>query len=285
MKMQRIPFVAVLSASAIISSGLHADSVIPDEPAAYEPFSMEVTLPIPRSGDGVQYVLDVDHTNGEILVGYLNHGPFFMGPPYLIRAIEFQGLPPGTYSVNVAFMPDLADDNLNLRDTLLSFDIAQPPATQRVYALFHESIEHYFVTASDDEAEGLLMQGGWETVDFGFNAWHADDPAPSTAVPVCRFYSYQANSHFYTGDEEECTMLQEEDHGWEYEGIAFQALIPIGGACPAGTDPVWRLYNNRFAELDSNHRFVASSETYRTMMAAGWTGEGVAFCSPPASGG
>ncbi|HHX83507.1 MAG TPA: hypothetical protein GX696_11080, partial [Pseudomonadaceae bacterium] len=61
--------------------------------------------------------------------------------------------------------------------------------------------------------------------------------------------------------------MQEEDHGWEYEGIAFQALIPNGGACPAGTDPVWRLFNDRVAEKDSNHRFVASSETYRAMMA------------------
>ena len=102
-------------------------------------------------------------------------------------------------------------------------------------------------------------------------------------MPVCRFYSSLVNSHFYTGDEEECAILQVEDHGWEYEGIAFQALLPANGACPAGTDPVWRLFNNRVAEMDSNHRFVASSETYRAMMADGWVGEGVAFCSPPAT--
>jgi serine protease len=75
-----------------------------------------------------------------------------------------------------------------------------------------------------------------------------------------------------------------EQDSWQYEGIAFQALLPVVGACPAGTDPVWRLYNNRFAEMDSNHRFVASSETYRTMIADGWQGEGVAFCSPFAVG-
>ena len=78
-------------------------------------------------------------------------------------------------------------------------------------------------------------------------------------------------------------MLQEEDHGWTYEGIAFQALLPIDGACSVGTTPVWRLYNDRAAQLDSNHRFVASSETYRAMIAEGWAGEGVAFCSPPES--
>jgi hypothetical protein len=50
-----------------------------------------------------------------------------------------------------------------------------------------------------------------------------------------------------------------------------------------GTTPVWRLYNDRAAQLDSNHRFVASGETYRAMIAEGWIGEGVAFCSPPES--
>ena len=44
--------------------------------------------------------------------------------------------------------------------------------------------------------------------------------------------------------------------------------------------PVWRLYNDRFAQADSNHRFVASPDTYRHMIANGWIGEGVAFCSP-----
>lgn len=288
MKMQQTPYIALLSASAIISSGLHADAVIPDEPAAYEPFLMELTLPISRSGDDVQYVLDVDHINNEILIGYLNYGVYFMGTPYLTRTIEFQGLPPGTYSVKIAFMPDLADDNLNVINTGLSFDVAQPPATRRVYSFFHTGIEHYFITAWENEANGLLAQGGldrWELVDFGFNVWHADDPAPESAVPVCRFYSELVNSHFYTGSANECTKLQEEDPDWIYEGIAFQALLPVKGACPAGTTPVWRLYNDRAAHLDSNHRFVASSETYRTMIAAGWIGEGVAFCSPPASEG
>ena len=92
------------------------------------------------------------------------------------------------------------------------------------------------------------------------------------------------NSHFYTADEEECELLKQEDAGWVYEGIAFQALVPVaGGACLPGTYPVWRLYNNRYAQLDSNHRFVASVGIYHAMMADGWLGEGVAFCSPASS--
>ncbi|HHX83233.1 MAG TPA: hypothetical protein GX696_09675 [Pseudomonadaceae bacterium] len=61
-------------------------------------------------------------------------------------------------------------------------------------------------------------------------------------------------------------------------------IVPTAGTCPAGTLPVWRLYNDRYAELDSNHRFVVDTELYRTMINSGWIGEGVAFCSPQPGG-
>ena len=228
-------------------------------------------------------MLDSDVDAGEILIGFLNHGPDFIPTPTKVMEVELQGLPPGTYEVNAAFMPHLADDNLAIQETGFSFTVAEAPPTQPVYAFFHTGIEHYFITAWENEANGLLAQNGWEIVDFGFNVWHADDPAPEAAVPVCRFYSELVNSHFYTGSANECAKLREEDPDWIYEGIAFQALLPVKDACPAGTTPVWRLYNDRAAELDSNHRFVASGDTYRAMIAEGWIGEGVAFCSPPES--
>ncbi|MBI2782835.1 MAG: hypothetical protein EPO03_12410 [Porticoccaceae bacterium] len=75
-------------------------------------------------------------------------------------------------------------------------------------------------------------------------------------------------------------MLKQPGSGWTYEGIAFRALVPTNGACYPGTRPVWRLYNGRFAQNDSNHRFVTSVDVYRHMMANGWIGEGVVFCEP-----
>ena len=258
----------------------------PQEPEAYEPFVVELTVANLGPGAEFEYVLDIDVDARTILIGYLNHGIDFSTPPtFRAMEVELQGLPPGVYEVSAAFMPYLADGNLDIQETGFSFIVAEAPPTQQAYALFHSGIAHYLVTASDEEADALLAESGglWKIVDFGFNVWHADDPAPEAAVPVCRFYSALVNSHFYTGSTEECTLLQEEDHGWIYEGIAFQALLPVEGACPAGTTAVWRLYNGRAAQLDSNHRFVASGETYRAMIAEGWLGEGVAFCSPPAS--
>lgn len=271
----------LLLGAGVCPTGI-ADSVTPEEPEAYEPFTIEIDV----ADLNAYYSPHVNVEGNEILLLHMEtYEAVIMHPPDVPIVIEVRGLPPGIYTVKTVELPDTElDGEIIKRDTGFSIVISEAPATQRAYAFYHEEISHYFVTASDQEADGIILPGqGWRIIDHGFNVWHADDPAPSAAVPVCRFYSDLVNSHFYTGDEEECTMLQEEDHGWEYEGIAFHALIPTGGACPAGTDPVWRLFNGRVAELDSNHRFVASSETYRTMMADGWIGEGVAFCSPPAS--
>jgi len=141
---------------------------------------------------------------------------------------------------------------------------------------------HYFLTADYDEKESLMRGGGgggWYGTG-GFNTWLVEGPAPAAAKPVCRFYSAAVNSHFYTAGPGECEMLKQPGSGWTYEGIAFRALVPIKGTCYPGTRPVFRLYNDRAAQNDSNHRFVTNADTYRHMIANGWIGEGVAFCSP-----
>ena len=67
--------------------------------------------------------------------------------------------------------------------------------------------------------------------------------------------------------------------GWQYEGTAFYALMPVNGSCPNGTTPVYRAYNNRWMHNDSNHRFMVTPEM-RFVMSQGWLDEGVVFCSP-----
>jgi serine protease len=65
---------------------------------------------------------------------------------------------------------------------------------------------------------------------------------------------------------------------WTYEGINFHAVVPANGVCPENTQPVIRLYNNRFAERDSNHRFTIDEKVVDEMVAKGWIREGVALC-------
>jgi hypothetical protein len=57
---------------------------------------------------------------------------------------------------------------------------------------------------------------------------------------------------------------------------------PATGACPAGTAPVYRIWNNR---ADSNHRYTTRTTIRDQMVAKGGIVEGygqppVAMCSP-----
>lgn len=128
-----------------------------------------------------------------------------------------------------------------------------------------------------------------------FTRWLRMGDGEPSAKAVCRFYAKGANSHFYTGNSGECEYLkaleaqQRADAdarglpflGWAFENIAFYALVPENGQCPGGTTPVYRSYNNRAAQNDSNHRFTPDSQQRVAMTMSSWADEGVAFCSPP----
>jgi hypothetical protein len=65
----------------------------------------------------------------------------------------------------------------------------------------------------------------------------------------------------------------------------FQIHLPdkATGACPDGTIPVYRLWNQR---ADSNHRYTTSTAIKAQMLAAGYVAEGygpdaVAMCALP----
>lgn len=253
---------------------------VPAVPKAYEPFALEIVTRREDAGS----LIAVNVAGSVITIEHQTDAGADFIPPLGLMVVNLPGLPAGEYTLeNKEFASGGYDSAAYLYpDVPTTVVIEAAPPTQQVYALYLPDIKHYFITASDVEKE--LIKDFTIPVDVGFNAWAANGPAPTSALPVCRFYSYLVNSHFYTASEEECELLKSEDSGWVYEGIAFQALVPLaGGACPPGTNPVWRLYNNRQAQQDSNHRFVASMGIYHAMVADGWIGEGVAFCSPPTS--
>jgi len=100
---------------------------------------------------------------------------------------------------------------------------------------------------------------------------------------VCRFYGTPGrgpNSHFFTADPIECDAVRH-DPGWSYEGIAFNIDLPQNGTCLGSGIRVWRTYNGRFAQNDSNHRYSVSQQIYNQMLAQGWNGEGVVMCASP----
>lgn len=159
---------------------------------------------------------------------------------------------------------------------------------------FHNAgLNHYFMTADSFESN-LIELGyagpGWSKTPYGIRVYTEERGIPAATVRVCRFYGnravnpdtgqpYGPNSHVFVLDGPECDAVRR-DRGWVFEGFAFSVFAPAYGQCGSGQDPVYRLYNNRFAQNDSNHRFTTSASVFQQMRAAGWIGEGVVMCAP-----
>ena len=168
-------------------------------------------------------------------------------------------------------------------------------AIVRVTEFHNTTLDHYFITADDDEKNFVRNGGagaGWVETGQGFPAW-----APSVTKEsafVCRFYGDPVkgpNSHFYSASTDECRFLlglqvrQPDDQPkWHSEGYSFKVSTPDDNQrCASGLRPVHRAYNNGFARgADSNHRFVLDKSQLGALFAQGWKDEGVAFCVPGA---
>jgi hypothetical protein len=146
---------------------------------------------------------------------------------------------------------------------------------------FHNSIlNHYFLTANPIEAMSIdagASGPGWTRTGGTFKSGGSN--------AVCRFFGVQdaggPNGHFYTADPDECAQVKL-DPGWRFESLDFAITPPMPGAvCPAGLANVYRAYNNRFPQHDSNHRITANIAAYQSQIAQGWLGEGVVMCAEP----
>jgi uncharacterized protein (DUF1800 family) len=166
----------------------------------------------------------------------------------------------------------------------------EPTAT--VVEFYNSTLKHYFVTADPTEATGIdrgAAGPGWVRTNGRFSAFRNETDATGL-LAVCRFYGSTENdpatgqrrgpnSHFYTSSAQECAQVQQ-DPGWTYEGIAFYIQGTSGAGCAAGSQPVYRSYNNGFARNDSNHRYTTDASAQARMPAQGYSPEGVAMCAP-----
>jgi len=196
---------------------------------------------------------------------------------------ELQPLPPASSSATAGLIPKAAG------------------GVVEVVEFHNATLDHYFISA--DPAEVAVLDGGafggaWKRTGSTFPAWDVVG-SPSGTVPVCRFFGtdrYRAdgsrigpNSHFYTADPNECAFVKTAWQSvasdgisypaWTFEANAFAVKLPVGGACPAGTQPLYRAYNNG-ARGDPNHRYSLSAGVLQAM--AGWAFEGLVMCLPQA---
>ncbi len=168
--------------------------------------------------------------------------------------------------------------------------VALPAAqseTVEVVEFYAASSNHYFLTANALEAAALGGNSGWAATGERFTAYKSAT-VQNNAAPVCRFYgdfSLGPNSHFYTANAAECAQIKSQQKPkpytapqWNFEENAFAVTLPNAAGCSLTETPIYRLYNNRFAQNDSNHRYVTSAALYEQMRSKGWAGEGVVMC-------
>ncbi len=150
-----------------------------------------------------------------------------------------------------------------------------------VVEFLYPPADHYFLTASPQEAAALDASGLWVRTGFHFRAWSAGSTAPGT-LPVCRFTGTPdigPNSHFFTADPNECAIVGSNPY-WAFEGTAFRTLVPDAGVCGAGTVPVIRFFRTGSDVTQVRHRYVVDPAEAARMRAAGWFLEGPVFCAP-----
>lgn len=172
--------------------------------------------------------------------------------------------------------------------------IAFLPDSGTAVEYYHAGLDHYFLTTETVEIDALDrgILAGWQRTGQSFSVL-LTDTGPESWVPVCRYYGRPdrgLDSHFYSASDAECAGLATRyDGSWVFERRdAFHAAPADAttGACPNGTQPVYRLWNARF---DSNHRYTTSVAIKAEMVARGYVPEGygsdnVAFCVRKASG-
>ena len=269
------------------SWGLH---LVPGVPDAFAPFDVVVRSAV--YFDPASLRSRVDAGVVRIDFDYYGNAPVGGASPEgatTYAAAKIAALPPGSYRIEGWGRDRVSGGTERYFTKEITVAGAVP-----VVEFYSFALDHYFMAAGPDEI-ALVDAGGrgdWKRTGHQFKAWLRSADASPMARPVCRFYASGPNSHFYTGDRSECDFLRALEQsqraeaaargqpflGWQYEGIAFYAVVPDSGACPSGMAPVYRAYNSRANENDSNHRFTTDVRQ-RTAMAVSWTDEGVALCS------
>jgi len=167
---------------------------------------------------------------------------------------------------------------------------AASSTTVQVIEYYNAELGHFFITGDPEEMavlDGGLLRG-WKRTGYQFATYTAAAAVPGL-TPVCRFYGRPEaglDSHFYSASPSECDEVTARfGAAWALEtATAFYTQLPnlVTGVCPAGTMPVYRVFNNR---ADANHRYTTDPAVREAMLMAGYTAEGygenrVAFCVP-----
>ena len=173
----------------------------------------------------------------------------------------------------------LTDRNI-VAGSLVLVPFPPPVGLVDVIEFYHAAFNHYFMSADPAEINALDTGyfTGWARTGYQFKAYATGSSAGPSQNPVCRYYGLPSagiDSHFYSASSVECWEVnQYYGTEWQIESDnVFQIDLPntTTGACPAGTIPVYRVFNGHH---DANHRYMTSTSVRAQMEALGWIREG-----------
>ena len=280
-------YVAVFGANAVAVIDVASRSVTSTIPVGFGPFAIAV------SKDGTRLYVS-DNTNRISVVD-------------AVAKSMIDSIPVGSHPQGVALTPDgkylfvanQFSDNVQVIDTAthtIAYTQAMPsepvslgafispPLVRARQAIeyYHAFMGHYFVTIEQVEIDALDSGTfpGWARTGQKFNVYDLN----SGYLDTCRFFTTAfppKGSHFYTPDAAECEWVKQ-NPDWTYEKIAYQLRKPVGGICPEGTIPLYRVYNNGITGAP-NHRYTTSLAIRAQMISQGFAAEDDnTACIPPA---
>ena len=211
--------------------------------------------------------------------------------------VNFAGVDMSSYAalptdgVNALDRNGVAVLNLATNFAGMSGSVVAPPPTVAVIEYHHAAFDHYFITPVAAEIALLDARAppfqDWSRTGFSFNAY-VNATAPVGSVAICRFFNTSfapKSSHFYAAKGFGCedTLALFPDWGIEDDKLFNEQLPAADGSCPAGTVPVYRLYNRGMGGAP-NHRFVTSLAERQKMIDQNFVPEGngigVGMCAP-----
>jgi hypothetical protein len=260
----------------------------PPVPVASQPYSIRVkglTDSPPITVENIAVSASGDFVD---ITFYISHGSSFTSPVAYEGDISGPPLSPGIYTFREftrerSFGQGAYSEPGPARHTtavVVTSSINSGDAVE----YYHSGLKHYFLTANIEEIAALdagLFSGWTRTDEVLAGVYLSDSSAanlPPPLAPVCRYYGLPGaglDTHFFSASTAECA-----DVGirwptiWQLETpSAFFTYLPgaADGACPDGTVPVYRLYNNR---PDANHRYTTSLEIRQDMIDQLWIAEG-----------
>ncbi len=190
--------------------------------------------------------------------------------------------PAGSTCLTAGCGTGLLDAPAAVRAALVTTGVVPPVS---VIEYYNAALDHYFITWVGAEI-ALLDAGttlkGWTRTGRTINAYPS---ALAGTTAVCRIYipPGKGDGHYFGRDQKECDGTMSKNPSFILESSTFLYLYPTsGGACAAGTVPVYRVYSNR---ADANHRYTTSRAVRDQMVAKGWLAEGdgadtVVMCAP-----